>query len=418
MISLIEALNYRCLRYISQPLESFHALVGPNASGKTTFMDVISFLGEVVSNGPDTAVRERTDNLQDLVWGRIEEGFELAIEAEIPKTIKNVLGNSWKFVRYEISIGLDPETKKIGIRAEKVLLKPNIRKDSIQRKLFPNPLQPPLTLLSRRPQQGVRTVVNKVPQGNDNFYSEVHRKAGKGWAPTFKLGSQRSALGNLPADESKFPVSTWLKELLTDGVQQVVLNSLLMRKASPPGKGLKFQPDGSNLPWVIETLREKSEERFAAWINHLNTALPELESVRTVERSDDKHRYLLIRYAGSLEVPAWVVSDGTLRLMALTLPAYLSDFLGVYLIEEPENGVHPQAVETMLQSLSSVYDAQILLATHSPVILSVIEPDKVLCFAKSDEGATDIVRGSEHPKLKSWRGEENLGVLFAAGVLG
>ena len=33
-------------------------------------------------------------------------------------------------------------------------------------------------------------------------------------------------------------------------------------------------------------------------------------------------------------------------------------------------------------------------------------------------GATDIVVGSQHPKLREWRGEENLGVLFAGGVLG
>jgi predicted ATPase len=33
MITRIEALGYRCLRYISQPLGPFHVLVGPNASG-------------------------------------------------------------------------------------------------------------------------------------------------------------------------------------------------------------------------------------------------------------------------------------------------------------------------------------------------------------------------------------------------
>ena len=43
MITLIEALNYRCLRYISRPLKPFHVLVGPNASGKTTFLDVVAF---------------------------------------------------------------------------------------------------------------------------------------------------------------------------------------------------------------------------------------------------------------------------------------------------------------------------------------------------------------------------------------
>jgi predicted ATPase len=104
-------------------------------------------------------------------------------------------------------------------------------------------------------------------------------------------------------------------------------------------------------------------------------------------------------------------------LLALTLPAYLPDLQGAFLIEEPENGIHPKAVEAVYQSLSSVYDAQLLMATHSPVMLSLVEPNNVLCFAKDDEGATDIVLGSKHPALAEWHGEPNLNVLFAAGVL-
>ena len=72
----------------------------------------------------------------------------------------------------------------------------------------------------------------------------------------------------------------------------------------------------------------------------------------------------------------------------------------------------------MFDSLSSVYDAQVLLATHSPVIVSVAEPKSVLCFARTESGATGIVRGDLHPMLSEWRGEPNLSVLFAAGVLG
>ena len=112
------------------------------------------------------------------------------------------------------------------------------------------------------------------------------------------------------------------------------------------------------------------------------------------------------------------VSDGTLRLLALTLLAYLPGIEGVFLIEEPENGIHPRAVETVFQSLSSVYGAQVLLATHSPVVLSIARPEQVLCFAKTADGATDLVRGSEHPRLKEWKGETDLGTLFASGVLG
>lgn len=52
MITLLEALNFRCLRYVSRAMDNFHVLVGPNASGKTTFLDVVAFLGDLVSGGP------------------------------------------------------------------------------------------------------------------------------------------------------------------------------------------------------------------------------------------------------------------------------------------------------------------------------------------------------------------------------
>jgi len=248
---------------------------------------------------------------------------------------------------------------------------------------------------------------------------EIYQESGKGWAPAFKLGPHKSALGNLPADETKFPAATWLKILLGQGVQTLALNSLLIRKASPPGQVQGFKPDGSNLPWVIEELRKQDIGRFHEWLAHLKTALPNLQSIRTVEREDDRHRYLIITYTGGLVFPSWVASDGTLRLLALTIVAYLPNIIGgVYLIEEPENGIHPRAVETMFQSLSSVYDAQILLATHSPVILSVAQTSQVLCFGRDNEGATDIVVGDRHPALRDWKGETNLGTLFASGVLG
>jgi predicted ATPase len=67
MITLVEALNYRCLHYIRQPLSGFQVLVGPNASGKTTFLDVIGFLGDLVSEGLVKAIENRTRNFQDMI---------------------------------------------------------------------------------------------------------------------------------------------------------------------------------------------------------------------------------------------------------------------------------------------------------------------------------------------------------------
>lgn len=419
MITLIEALRFRCLRYVSQPLGSFHVLVGPNASGKTTALDVVAFLGHLVADGIDAAVKSRTESFEDLLWGRSGESFELAVELRIPADVRALIGKEEiDTIRYEVSLGLDRESNEVGLRAEKVLLKQGVSPAPAQPDFFPFFQEPPDTILTRKTSAGIWTIINKVPDGNDNFYSETYRERGKGWVPTFKLGPRRSALGNLPEDESKFPVSTWLKGFLANGVQQLILNSLLIRKASPPGMSRAFQPDGSNLPWVVQDLEKRSPDKVEDWIGHLRTALPDLVGIRTVERPDDRHRYLMLKYQGGLEVPSWMASDGTLRLLALTLPAYLPGLTGIYLIEEPENGIHPRAVETMYQSLSSVYGAQILLATHSPVILSLVEPKELLCFAKDESGATDIVLGSDHPALRKWQGETNLSTLFAAGVLG
>lgn len=416
MISLIEALGFRCLRYVHQPLRHFQVLVGPNASGKTTFLDVVGFLSRLVSDGLDAAVGERTRDFVDLVWGRSEGGFELAIEATIPEHLRTRLAYpDYDTVRYEVGIGLSGADAELAITAEKGWLKIAQPSNGVQRTLFPAWRESPASLSCKPPK--ARSLFTKTPGGNDNYYADARERDGR-WAPAFKLGPRKSTLGNLPEDETNFPISTWFKQLLSEGVRQIVLNSLHIRRASPPGQERGFKPDGSNLPWVIADLERKNPARLKDWIAHLRTALPDLEGIRTTVREDDRHCYLTLIYSGGLEVRSWMASDGTLRLLALTLPAYLDGLEGVYLIEEPENGIHPRAIETMYQSLSSVYEAQIFLATHSPVILSMADPRDVLCFAKTNDGATDIVAGDEHPKLRDWQGQTNLGELFAAGVLG
>ena len=422
MLTLIEALNFRCLRYIRQPLAPFHVLVGPNASGKTTFLDAVAFLGRLVSSGPEAAVEERTKNFQDLTWNRSQDHLELAVEAKIPEPMRALVGDDepFDYVRYEVSCGLDKDTQELGILAENVRLIGDKVAAPQQILQFPRKLAPPNTLITPKGAKGGRGVITRAPGENSNFYSEVwdQKKKGGGWMPSIKLGRHKAALANIPADERDFPIATWLHELLTRGVQSIVLNSLRIRNASPPGQFRGFLPDGSNLPWVVADFQKRDAARFDQWIAHLRTALPDLNTIRAVEREDDRHRYLMLGYRGGLEVPSWVASDGTLRMLALTLLAYLPEFEGVYLIEEPENGIHPSAVETVYRSLSSVYDAQILLATHSPVILSLARAEDVLCFAKTDDGATDIVRGSDHPALRDWKGTPNLGMLLGSGVLG
>ena len=164
-------------------------------------------------------------------------------------------------VRYEVALELSDSESEVHIVDEKVVLRPMVSLTPRQRTLFPLPPEPPPTIITGRAQRNERRVVTKVREGNDNYYSEVHERGGKGWAPSIRLGPTKSALGNLPADENNFPVSTWLRDVLRDGIQQIMLNSLALRKISPPGQGLSFKPDGSNLPWVVHNLRNENRER-------------------------------------------------------------------------------------------------------------------------------------------------------------
>lgn len=419
MLRLVESKNFKSLRYISQPLRSFHVLIGPNASGKSTFLEVIQFISDIINRGIDRAILERASHLEELTFAGQGGDIEMALEAELPDRIKKVFnGKNYEAIRYEIQIGKREDVHVIK-KERVVLLMPGAKHEvSKMPELFPDPAKeiPPTILIDRFRQQAYKRVISKKEDGNDNFYNELLGSSGKGWLPSFKLGPKKSALGNLPEDETKFPASTWFKLYLQKGVQMLVLNSMFIKKPSPPGLGVQFMSDGSNLPWVIEHLK-KNNKKFTQWIEHLQVALPDIKDVSTVEREEDKHRYLKIKYSNGIEVPSWLVSDGMLRLMALTALAYVQDISGTYLVEEPENGIHPKAIECVYQSLSSIYSAQILLASHSPIILSLIQPEQLLCFSKTKDGVTDIIEGVLHPKLREWKGNPDIASLFASGIL-
>lgn len=421
MIRRIQALNYRCLRYVDLELDRFHVAVGPNASGKSTLFDVVAFLGDMVRDGVDAAVEKRTNNFQDLVWGRPREAlrFELAVEFEIPPEIRARLPRDRGFCFFRYEVAVEERENQVRIDSERgLLIRESHAVQSQQRTLFPLP--PPVCdgILTGGGRRGARTILSKSPTKQDNFNIEVSSQSGKGWAVSVSFGPHRSALGNLPESPDKFPTATYVKRTLTEGVKSLFLDADRMREASPPSlRRNGFAPDGSNLPWTVKALKEQHGADYSLWMEHVRTALHDLREVSAFEREEDRHAYLTLRYNTGVTVPSWVASDGTMRFLALTLLGYLPSS-GIYLIEEPENGLHPFALDPVYDALSSASASQVLSATHSPAFLKLADPEEALCFAKNAEGATDIVRGDRHPHLRDWQGKADMQLLFATGVIG
>ncbi len=408
MLTRIEVKNYKLFRYISQPLDAFHILVGANATGKTTFLDVVSFVSDIVKFGLEEAVARRTNNFDDLTWQGKGENIEIALEFALPEEVREKLEiQQLDTIKYSLEFGIDNKKNELTSFHEHVtmfskkliafedLVTDNGKKIDIYR-------------------YNKKSLIKNKNDTKTHFLPEIKAEA---HYTDFTISSKYSSLANLPSDEVNFPASFWLRELLTQGIQKFMLDSEVLRKASPPNQGKTLKANGGNLPWVLEDLKKNHAKLFKRWLAHIRTSLPDVKDVKIIRRKDDAHKYFKIVYENGAEVPSWLVSDGTLRMLTLTLLAYLPDFKGIYLIEEPENGIHPKAMETIFQSLSSIYEAQVLVASHSTAFLSVAEPQQLLCFAKDEAGEAHIIKGNEHPRLQQWKGETNLSILFAGGVL-
>lgn len=417
MVRRIQTLNYQCLRHVDVRLDgNFHILVGPNASGKSTLIDVIAFLADAAFSNIEGVVQQRAPDFRDLVWGRRGKNlrFELALELDAEAVSESAPLE--EIHRYELAVrdgGGDGPCIEIvrGLDVSSSAYEPRL----ISR--FPEPLTPVRSILSDGREQDTRVLFSY----SFSYSKEFPDILGRLRELLNNFDPERAAAGDLDSLlEHAIAVKAMMEfDLLRGKVKRLILDNHKLHAASPPTHlRTCLSSDGANLPWAAHHLKEKNEAGFRNWIDHVRTVLPELKDIHVVQREEDHHAYLMLSYGSGIEVPSWVVSEGTLRLLALTLIAYLPDVGKIYLIEEPENGIHPLAIEAVYQSLSSVYGSHVFITTHSPTLLGCAQPREVLCFARDQEGATDVVSGTDHPRLEEWLRTADMNLLFAPDVFG
>jgi predicted ATPase len=390
MFTRVEVRNFRSLKDVKVSLSNFHVLVGPNGSGKTTFLDVFAFMRDLLDKGIYEAINDRVNS-----WEELRYSIRYAIQLS-----KN---NGLARIEYEECHLFNSSSPPIQWRTNSYPSMPDLLSDIAHRVNENAFLDPNVKAFAIIHRYGSTCLIT------DTY---TYRMA------ELTLKEDSFSLNNIPEDIQRYPVTTWLKDQFKRFIQPIVLSSDAINKAGKEGRPRVVTPDGSNLPWLIDSLKKKYPERYKLWLRHVKTALPEIASIKTVKREDQEDMFLKIKYKEGQEIKSWMVSDGTLRFLLLTILPYHSDLQGLFLIEEPEIGIHPQAIEPIMESLRSLYDSQALVVTHSTAVVNCVKKEDLLVFSKNPAGETIIVAGSEHPRLKDWKGSIGSAAFFSTGVSG
>ena len=213
MFSRIQTRHYRSLKAVDQSLEPIQALVGPNASGKTTFLDVIGLLGDLVSSRGEVreAIGERSTSFDKLLWQgpgadvQAKKAFQLAVEAPIPEHVRVGMAEDLRrfaVVRYEVEIGLDLASNELGLNHETLSLRMQAEHRVVgEQAVFPWVADVAPDILARKSGRDQKIIMKKIAGGNDNYYPHGVKSA---YAPSFRLGPTKLGLSHIPADQANF----------------------------------------------------------------------------------------------------------------------------------------------------------------------------------------------------------------------
>lgn len=194
-----------------------------------------------------------------------------------------------------------------------------------------------------------------------------------------------------------------------------------LKRSAQVNDNAYFREDGANLPSILMLLKQmwpaqyELIERtvrlvapfFGGFIlrpNPLNTEMVRLEWSHTRSES---------------YFDASAFSDGTLRFIALAVLLLLPPALkpSVILIDEPELGLHPYAIEVLSSLIRQAsIETQVIVSTQSALLLDHFEPEDIL-VAGRENGAT-VMKRLDASRVSQWLDEYSLGQLWEKNELG
>lgn len=361
-ISRIRVNNFKSLVDFDLPVEKFTCLIGLNGSGKSTVLQCVDFLGQLMKGDMDQWFKDRGDwhseQLTTAESGNELVHFHVVLADDAPAIIYEWVG-VYDTVRSRcISEGLWA--------------------DSGRHFLWTNP----------------------------DSYSILPTEAEPASRINFKF--QGSIVSQLVDEQLPDPVRR-VRDFFRETHSLDTVTPDTLRKPATTANG-SLGHGGRNLPAYLSELQPEVRDRIICYLREL---YPSLNGLEVMAYNDGRKTLFAVERATStataggvavttnrVRVPAAHINDGLLRVTAFF--AELESKHDVILLDEIENGINPEIVEFLVDKLVNARQ-QVMVTTHSPMILNYLEDEvarkSVVYLYKTDAGHTKAIRFFDIPSM-------------------
>lgn len=386
MITKLTIDGFKSFRHVEVNLGKLNLLVGPNASGKSNFLDALRVLQGIC---------------RGLTIDEILNGKSKGSSGEEWELIRGGSSNAaFRDRRGESEHGSDPQitlTTTFTGRLQGVTICHSacfspVRAEILNESLSVGPrliFESELDAASEGKQVRVRyfrTAANPEQVVLDASYSSIHQL--------------------LPLVAASNDTSSTLMdcmESLGDMQQFQPDTRQLRQRGYSPKRGIVFMGDhGENFAALINSLSDQDRSAYVSWLRKLTPA--EVEDIVIKPGAADDVMFGL-RFRGQ-DVMTPVLSDGTLRFALIAAVLFQLPVIPLLTLEEIENGLHPTRLRLLIELLKSRSQhgqPQIVATTHSPLVLDWLsreDYDSTFLFAQDEEsGESTITPLSQIPRF-------------------
>lgn len=422
MISELKIRNFKSLESVDLKLGHFNLLVGANASGKSNFLDALRFLqgvgwglsiGEILDGKPQLSESSRWDGIRggsEFVTFRDREGKESeSVELDVrissgSKSLPESFDASYQLnfspkdgsgqIRDEsFAVGdvvsFSPETR-LNLITASTNTAPNVARNLIDHTLF--------------------SYLATGAARDDERYRNFTLHQGE----MLDLSGIRIAF---------YPKATLLVSKLFADMQFLSLEPSLLSGYSLTSPTPRMGEQGDGFAGLIKYLEGQASDlaSLTEWLKELRP--DEVESLYTVKAPAGEYMAAIKEHG--MEFLAPVLSEGTLRFIALAAAFFQPSMPKILVIEEIEKGLHPSRLRLLLElmrSQSKRTGTQVFATTHSPTLLAwLTEEDRkttFVCTRDAESGATKMRSLAEIPRFEELIHEgSHIDELFAEGWL-